>query len=71
MVRRDVGQLAAGEWRRDGDRVELACAACGHVQGLGVAVAADGTVEQLWPCASESCALMVWMELEGWTTPTA
>jgi hypothetical protein len=67
MVRRDDGEpLGAGEYRRDGDRVELACVACGHVQELGVAVAADGTVEALWPCASEACATMVWMELEGW-----
>jgi hypothetical protein len=68
MVRRDAGELAAGEWRRDGDRLEIACVSCGHAQELGVAVADDGTVEQLWPCASEACALMLWMELEGYSS---
>lgn len=68
MVRRDVGELQAGEWRRDGDRVELACPCCGAVTYMASEhqVDADGYVSSLWLCEATDCPMVgAWLLLEG------
>jgi hypothetical protein len=67
----DDGPLEPAEFRSrrmldGGVCYDVACPRCGHVSTLDAeihSVRRGGAVTPIWPCASESCALIEWLVL--------
>lgn len=73
MVRRFASlPLRAGEYRRHAKGCTLACVDCAQETELAQPIFEDGTVEGIWACPNEACAVSgMWIECEGWSAVEA